>query len=239
VNRVAGFASLICSASLLACQASVGVLGPGPERVVQGEASDGATDVGVLSDDDSLEAGIDDGVFDASDGTTRDLSETLDSGSPDTPNPDTMFGPDLDAEGSADSGPPPHVLRDRISCGPFHCCALRSNDEVVCWGRVWDPKSPAPSGVRFVDIGAGRQATCGVRAEDGALQCWGAGTLLSPPPGRYLSVAASDTHGCAIAEDLSVQCWPAWVVGIVVVTPQFLPQIDPEIRQGQRELMRG
>lgn len=67
-----------------------------------------------------------------------------------------------------------------------HVCATKEDGRTYCWGRndtgAVDPGSPGtwvsvaasfPLTGRFDQVEAGGNFTCGVRAEDGAIECWG------------------------------------------------------------------
>ncbi|WRX21533.1 Protein kinase domain - like 10 [Theobroma cacao] len=67
--------------------------------------------------------------------------------------------------------------------GRFHACGIKSYDhEVVCWGFIVKPSTPAPTGVKVYGIAAGNYFTCGVIAEKSFLPvCWGDGFPTSLP----------------------------------------------------------
>lgn len=111
-------------------------------------------------------------------------------------------------------------------------CALRSNGEVVCWGRNF-PGTPIggaalPSPVAGLAPGSGATAialgtdhACALKS-DGALLCWGSnqygqigkGTTggASPPTPvgglrTFIAVATGVDHTCAVQSDQAVYCW--------------------------------
>lgn len=50
---------------------------------------------------------------------------------------------------------------------------LRQTDKtVVCWGMLSSVTSP-PRDVKFDELSLGWNHGCGVRVEDGGVQCWG------------------------------------------------------------------
>src|SRR3989339_329190 len=123
-----------------------------------------------------------------------------------------------------------------ISAGLFHACGIRANDSrVLCWGRgdwgnlgdgeitnnlnpnVTTDISP------YASVSAGRAYTCGIRANDSRVLCWGRGdwgnlgdgqTTNNPNPNittdssAYSSISAGTYHTCGIrTNDSRVLCW--------------------------------
>ncbi|GLT27757.1 hypothetical protein SLA2020_027320 [Shorea laevis] len=84
-------------------------------------------------------------------------------------------------EGNVDL-PPKDPLVSVVG-GKFHACGIKSYDhEVICWGFIVKPSTPAPSGVKVFEIAAGNYFTCGVLAEKSLLPfCWGLGFPTSLP----------------------------------------------------------
>lgn len=66
--------------------------------------------------------------------------------------------------------PPQGRFKDVLSCGTEHCCALRGDDVLECWGSNAEDRASSPTGA-FTVLAAGRDHTCGVRADGTA--CWG------------------------------------------------------------------
>ncbi len=108
--------------------------------------------------------------------------------------------------------------------GVKYGCAVRENGEVECWddsdGRRWGTgwhdyvggHADPPNG-EFVMVAAGYAHTCGVRADDGGIECWGgySGVDLTPPDGEFVTVSTvSDSRSrgtCALRADGRVECW--------------------------------
>src|SRR3989339_107207 len=123
-----------------------------------------------------------------------------------------------------------------ISTGFIHTCGIRTNDSrVVCWGegfygRLGDgqtAKNPNPNLTTdtsaYIKVIAGGYHTCGIRANDSRVLCWGWGssgqlgdsetannwfpnltTDLSP----YTDINLGYEHTCGIrANDSRVLCW--------------------------------
>ncbi|XVF37713.1 hypothetical protein REPUB_Repub20aG0033300 [Reevesia pubescens] len=84
-------------------------------------------------------------------------------------------------QGNVDLPPKDPMLT--VVGGKFHACGIKSYDhEVVCWGFIVKPSTPAPRGVKVYGIAAGNYFTCGVIAEKSFLPvCWGVGFPTSLP----------------------------------------------------------
>nr|KJB71814.1 hypothetical protein B456_011G142500 [Gossypium raimondii] len=78
---------------------------------------------------------------------------------------------------------PPKYPMLTVVGGKFHACGIKSYDhQVVCWGFILKPSTPAPKGVKVYAIAAGNYFTCGVIAEKSFLPvCWGVGFPTSLP----------------------------------------------------------
>ena len=75
--------------------------------------------------------------------------------------------------------------------------------------------SAAPAATGFVAVAAGDYHTCAIRAESGAIECWGSnadffgeyGGQSDAPEGRFVAVSAGSWHSCAIRESGAIECW--------------------------------
>ena len=72
-----------------------------------------------------------------------------------------------------------------VASGLFHTCAVRNDGTVWCWGRQLDPERPAVE-ARSVDQTMPTQV---------------------PNIANVVTIAAGDTHDCALRTDGSVWCW--------------------------------
>jgi hypothetical protein len=117
----------------------------------------------------------------------------------------------------------PAGVYTELSAGAGHTCAIRQDQQVVCWGDDRRGQLDAPEG-HFTQVSAVADSTCGLRV-DHIPVCWGAIAGLRPPPGQFVSVTAAGRWGrpCGIRFDGSVKCWgsgtygepPEWVGPLV------------------------
>src|SRR3989339_630644 len=124
-----------------------------------------------------------------------------------------------------------------ISVGGGHTCGIRSNDSrVLCWGNSGNgilgngqisPNRAEPYPIAdtsaYLTVSAGYAYTCGIRATDSRVLCWGyggdgrlgnGGTGIKSKPtlttdiSAYTSVSVAEGHACGIrASDSRVLCW--------------------------------
>jgi hypothetical protein len=92
-------------------------------------------------------------------------------------------------------------------------CAIRVDDELVCFGD--NPNQTimdAPHGADVVDFEFGSGYGCAVHV-NGALECFGQDTygvgILNPPAGTFVDVALVRSVGCALRTDGTIACWGA------------------------------
>ena len=96
-----------------------------------------------------------------------------------------------------------------LSCGRDHCCAVRLDGTVACWGSNTLGQGVPPAGT-FTQVSTGDSLTCGLRT-DGTLACWGYDRygLGTPPAGTFTQVSLGDSHACGLKTDGTVACWGA------------------------------
>src|SRR3989339_542923 len=124
-----------------------------------------------------------------------------------------------------------------VSAGYLHTCGIRANDSrVLCWGdslygilgdgqNTTDRTSPylTTDSSAYSSVSAGIFHTCGIRANDSRVLCWGSsanGKLgdeqngdnlnsnITTDSSSYTSVSAGRYHTCGIrVNDLRVLCW--------------------------------
>ena len=94
----------------------------------------------------------------------------------------------------------------QLSVDEFHSCGLRRDGSFVCWGKGHVARSYDGE---FSAISTGPFHVCALRADNGSVQCWGAGfnDLTDPPPGKFVQVSAGGSQTCAIRPNGRVECW--------------------------------
>eukprot|EP00903_Cladosiphon_okamuranus_P008261 g7951.t1 len=55
-------------------------------------------------------------------------------------------------------------------------------------------------------VTCGQWTTCGIRAGDGGIECWGM-SKLNKTHASFEEVSSGDYHTCAVNEDGDVECW--------------------------------
>lgn len=94
-------------------------------------------------------------------------------------------------------------------------CALRVDGRPVCWGFNDAGQAEPPDG-QYSQLTIDGQHGCAIRANDGALVCWGLdGSYgrISPPRADYEVMSTGAAHFCAIQHDGNVRCHGENIVG--------------------------
>ncbi|MCY4112294.1 MAG: hypothetical protein OXF96_10195, partial [Chloroflexi bacterium] len=114
------------------------------------------------------------------------------------------------------------AISGRASAGQGGC-GLWTNGTAVCWGWV----DPPPERQKFTAISSGREHTCGIRRDDGALVCWGSDekTQTYAPRGAHspapeetppnttgpdvslASIISGGVHVCGLDASGTAWCW--------------------------------
>src|SRR3989339_864317 len=124
-----------------------------------------------------------------------------------------------------------------ISAGYYHTCGIRANDSrVLCWGEsLYGRLGDGQNGVdvlnpnvttdnsSYFSVSAGGYHSCGIRANDSRVLCWGYGLYgqvgnsgttdnlipnVTTDASSYKSASAGYYHSCGIrANDSRVLCW--------------------------------
>lgn len=98
---------------------------------------------------------------------------------------------------------------EAVSVGQYHTCALDEHGAVDCWGKGNYGQS-ADRGGPFIDLAAGANHNCAIRASDGGIECWGANVhgASNPPSGAFADVSAGMDYGCAVeVGGQNIRCW--------------------------------
>lgn len=94
----------------------------------------------------------------------------------------------------------------QAASGREHACGLRPDGRAAClrYSGGADSLPMAPPGP-FVQVAAGRDFACAIRT-DGEVECWGNGTIDTPPAGPFEEISL-DTFACGIRTNGEVACW--------------------------------
>jgi hypothetical protein len=108
-----------------------------------------------------------------------------------------------------------------LSWGVDQLCALDAAGNATCARTAGVPDNTPPAGVKFSEVGNGRDFACGIRLDNAQLMCWGlppdrepCGKLpdlgqMRAPVGTFVHLSVTDQHSCAIRSDGSLACWGA------------------------------
>ncbi len=101
----------------------------------------------------------------------------------------------------------------KLESGPYHVCAILSNQEARCWGLggLGIGSTDVPTYVGFVsDISAGYNHTCAIKTNGMAI-CWGNNdygqTSVPSGLGSVRSISAGYEYTCAVKTNGIPQCW--------------------------------
>ncbi|CAM9250422.1 unnamed protein product, partial [Scytosiphon promiscuus] len=104
------------------------------------------------------------------------------------------------------SNPPSDVQFRQISASKSrHVCGLTLERDIQCWGRNMRGETQFRAGP-WHQVTCGRWTTCGISADDGAVECWGM-NQVKKNHASYEEVSSADFHTCAVDEDGEVECW--------------------------------
>ena len=101
----------------------------------------------------------------------------------------------------------------QVSAGGSHVCALRNDQQLVCWGFDRGESSPrnAPPEGTYSFVSSGAAHSCAVDTDTQAV-CWGYdgdGQTGAPSTDGFRSVSAGVWHTCGLRTDDTVVCWGA------------------------------
>jgi hypothetical protein len=84
-------------------------------------------------------------------------------------------------------------MHTQVSCGRSHCCAVKLDETVNCWGEIQEPRPYHFP--RFNQISSGEFHTCGVQ-KDGSILCWGRNHFgeSTPLKGVFVQVTMSSKY---------------------------------------------
>jgi alpha-tubulin suppressor-like RCC1 family protein len=99
-----------------------------------------------------------------------------------------------------------------VTAADTHTCALKADGLVVCWGNNGLGQTSAPPS-RFLTISASGVSTCGLRASDNFIECWGwgyfepLGIILEIPSGPFTKVSSGLLYFCGLRDNGVAACW--------------------------------
>lgn len=98
-----------------------------------------------------------------------------------------------------------------VSAGFEHTCALRVDQDIVCWGSNREGQAPKRVPGPFTTLDAGEHATCAIKVNQD-LRCWGASNTPGTVRGPFASVSVGGGSTCALRTDGWMICWgdPEW-----------------------------
>lgn len=93
----------------------------------------------------------------------------------------------------------------QVSAGGTHACALTVEQRAVCWGDPNFDRLAAPN-TAFSSVVAGSgPSSCGIRVDDGHIECWG-----RPPPipegGGFVQIVVGMSFICGLNEAGTITC---------------------------------
>ncbi|MFT4308908.1 MAG: hypothetical protein ACMXYL_00265 [Candidatus Woesearchaeota archaeon] len=145
-----------------------------------------------------------------------------------------------------------------LGLGQGHSCGIRANDSrVLCWGwngngrlgdgtdeARWNPTLTSDTSA-YSGITAGAHYSCGIRANDSRVLCWGTNNYgqlgdgtdvvrwnptLTSDTSAYLHVSGGGWHSCGIrASDSRVLCWGRNNVGQIGDGTTTTPRLNPTL----------
>ena len=123
-----------------------------------------------------------------------------------------------DLETGEDLPAPEGVFRE-VTMGVERDCGLLISGEVSCWGQV--EGSPPPPEGKFKTLREFASFLCGIRVEDGTLECWPDASWertwpdlnwgrTPPPEGEFTDVSIARYHACGLRPSGEIECWGGW-----------------------------
>jgi len=95
-----------------------------------------------------------------------------------------------------------------IAGGFDHVCGLLADNLVECWGATSAGyASGFPTGIAFSNLTASSDYTCGVRVDNGLVQCWGSSPPSGIPTDPFRFISAAPDYVCGIRTDGIAECW--------------------------------
>ena len=124
----------------------------------------------------------------------------------------------------------------QFDLGPFHGCAVKTDNTVVCWGKNNHGQASPPGG-RFREVSVGSSHSCGIKT-DNNVACWGSnhqgrsrihtGQSTPPQDKAFTSLFSDGSKTCGILLDGHVDCWG----GVIDLKPK-----EGDLKPNERKLI--
>mmetsp|Transcript_68394 Transcript_68394/g.137542 ORF Transcript_68394/g.137542 Transcript_68394/m.137542 type:complete len:333 (+) Transcript_68394:36-1034(+) len=116
--------------------------------------------------------------------------------------------------------PPNGVQFKQLSASPYshYACGLTLDaGDILCWGEKNSNGGYSSNRLGpFTQVSSGNRQTCGIRAGDGHVECWGVSTRMddtskhgSTERHGWEQISSGSQHTCGINSDSEVVCWGA------------------------------
>ena len=93
-----------------------------------------------------------------------------------------------------------------LSCGAADCCAIADNHKFVCWGDDDFGELDALPDTTVSQVSVGSVGIC-LLDEVGAIRCSPGDPDWPTPAGSFSAVVAELYDGCALNDELALDCW--------------------------------
>ena len=119
--------------------------------------------------------------------------------------------PECKGENSAGQSTPMFGPFQKIAAGQIHTCGLKTDNSILCWGRM---NSPSPENLAvdakvltFLDVSSGPDYSCGIET-DGTVLCFGnCDAIQDVPHDTFVQIASADQYSCGVKKDGTLSCW--------------------------------
>lgn len=115
-----------------------------------------------------------------------------------------------------------------VSSHGDHSCATHANGSVTCWGDTSGGKAMSPPEA-FASVAVGNWHTCGLRASDRTVACWGLddgfmdfGQADAPFAASLLALDVNDDTSCGVDTLGELVCWGSGFGGSLLPAGPFV-----------------
>lgn len=106
--------------------------------------------------------------------------------------------------------PAPSGAFASIAVANWAACGIRPDATASCWdgGQFPNYGQSTPPADTFRALSINGITSCGLRASDGSIACWGYDSFGVPPPsGNFKALSINQYDGCALDLAGAIQCW--------------------------------